>query len=151
MVVIKIGDLLKFTEDAIGHGCNCQNTMGSGVAKVIRDAYPEVYKADTLDGRTPQGKLGGFSKAHLSNGKVCYNIYSQYDFKGRYKGKIDLDYDALEAGLKLVKKDMLDNGMKSIALPRIGAGLAGGNWDTIFAIITSIFNDDSIQVVIYVV
>jgi len=45
MKIIK-GDLLKefpVNLDAIGHVCNCQGVMGSGIALAIRDKFPTVY------------------------------------------------------------------------------------------------------------
>ena len=44
-VMIKIvkGNLLDATEDIIAHQVNCMGVMGSGLAKQIRNKYPEVY------------------------------------------------------------------------------------------------------------
>jgi len=44
MITYKVGDILDFSEDAFGHGCNCQNTMGSGVAKAVRAKNPFMYE-----------------------------------------------------------------------------------------------------------
>jgi len=143
------GNILDFTEDAVGHGCNCQSVMGAGVARAIREKYPQVYEIDCNDERNPKEKLGKFSIADLDNKKKCYNIYSQYDCGGRNYGEIDLDYDALKSGLELVFKDMNDKSLKSIALPLIGAGLAGGDWNLIEPIIDDLSKKYNIKVVIY--
>lgn len=49
MNVIK-GDLIKLALDGrfdvIVHGCNCQCAMGAGIAKSIKETFPEAYKAD---------------------------------------------------------------------------------------------------------
>ena len=46
------GNLIDMAEagefDVIVHGCNCQNTMGSGIAKEMRARYPGVYQADCI-------------------------------------------------------------------------------------------------------
>jgi hypothetical protein len=42
MVKIVKGDLLKSDCQYIAHGVNCQGVMNSGIAKQIRDKYPEV-------------------------------------------------------------------------------------------------------------
>jgi O-acetyl-ADP-ribose deacetylase (regulator of RNase III) len=38
------GDLFdtEYDAQAIAHGCNCQGSMGAGVAKTIRARYPEM-------------------------------------------------------------------------------------------------------------
>lgn len=150
----KKGDILEFTEDAVGHGANCQKVMGSGVALVLRNRYPEMYRKDAGDARSPMERLGSFSKVGLSTDvepgkKVGYNIYSQLDFRGRAVGKMDLDYNALAKALVAVEEDMKYSGLTSIALPRIGAGLAGGNWAIILEIINNVFKNSPVKAVVY--
>src|SRR5690242_10677704 len=97
MITYKQGDLLEFSEDAFGHGCNCQSTMGSGVAKAVRAKWPAMYEvADYQSQFSPQQKLGNYTYLELPDGKLGFNIYSQFDFRGRNVGKMDLDYGALE-------------------------------------------------------
>jgi O-acetyl-ADP-ribose deacetylase (regulator of RNase III) len=40
------GDLFenRFGAEAIGHGCNLQGSMGAGIAKIIKERYPEMYE-----------------------------------------------------------------------------------------------------------
>ena len=37
------GDLLNVRDGLILHGVNCQRKMNAGIAKQIREKYPEVY------------------------------------------------------------------------------------------------------------
>ena len=37
-------DITKSNADYICHQVNCQGVMGSGVAKAIRDKWPQVYE-----------------------------------------------------------------------------------------------------------
>lgn len=50
MLKIMHGDLIKLALtgdfDVIVHGCNCFNTMGAGIAKTIKQTFPEAYQAD---------------------------------------------------------------------------------------------------------
>ena len=41
------GDLFAncFQAKALGHGCNCRGSMGTGIATGFRDRYPEMYAA----------------------------------------------------------------------------------------------------------
>ena len=55
--------------DVIIHGCNCQHTMGAGIAKQIKSHFPAAYAADCA---TPKGasKLGQISSATVDcNGR----------------------------------------------------------------------------------
>src|SRR2546423_7504633 len=40
------GDLfaIRFQVQAFAHGCNCQGSMGAGIAKTFRARYPEMYE-----------------------------------------------------------------------------------------------------------
>lgn len=129
------GDLVKMAQngafDVIAHGANCFCVMGSGLAPQIKKAFPEAYKVDCETIKGDKNKLGTISYT-LETYPTVVNIYSQYGTKGRLEGKIDLDYDALRKGLKALKEKFSG---KTIGLPMIGAGLAGGSWDIIEKII----------------
>jgi O-acetyl-ADP-ribose deacetylase (regulator of RNase III) len=142
------GDILKFTEDAAGHGCNCKRTMGSGVAKALRAKWPQVYQTD-LDYVECAGKkkIGKFSRANVGENKKVYNIYTQVEFLPR--GIDHFEYDGFKEGLSAVCDNMLKDGLKSLALPKIGAGLAGGNWSKIKKIIEEVSEEKGIDITIY--
>ena len=44
MIRVVKGNLLDAREIVIAHQVNCQKKMNSGVAKAIREKYPEVYE-----------------------------------------------------------------------------------------------------------
>ncbi len=130
------GNLVKmFTAgevDVMVHGCNCFNTMGSGIAKQIRAEYPIVYTADCKTIKGDRNKLGTFSLATISYNKFIVNAYIQYRYG---KDKRHANYDAIKNVMHNIKKYF---GMLTIGIPLIGAGLAGGDWKTIEGIIDSI-------------
>lgn len=151
MITYKNGDLLNFVEDAFGHGCNCMSTMGSGVAKAVRTKWPEMYEvADCKSGLTSEQKLGNYTFLMLPNNKIGYNIYSQFDYKGRNVGKMDLDYGALEKGVTGVCLDLSHRGLKTLALPLIGCGLASGNWNIVEGILNRVSELTKIEIVVYI-
>jgi len=132
------GDLIKLAKkgnfDAIVHGCNCFCAMGAGIAKTIREEFPEAYKADQATKCGDANKLGHFSMAlinyrGLSGGNVAViNAYTQH----KYTGRSPVSYDAIEK----VFADLNTNFRGDIiGIPKIGAGLAGGDWDKIAKII----------------
>jgi O-acetyl-ADP-ribose deacetylase (regulator of RNase III) len=126
------GDLIRLARDGrfdvIVHGCNCFCEMGAGIARLIRSEFPEAYEADLATEKGDLSKLGTCSEA-FSGGVVVVNAYTQYHFRG--KGVL-VDYDALREALRWVRQC---HGGKRIGLPRIGAGLAKGDWEIIQRII----------------
>lgn len=110
----------------IMHGCNCFCRMGSGVAKIVREKYPEAYKADKLTIPGDKSKLGTYTYARYTedNSSVKYviNAYTQYDYG--YDGKCRFNYEAFEKIMKCID-DKFQGSI--IAMPWIGCGLAGGD------------------------
>lgn len=141
-LIYKVGDLILAAKngevDAIGHGCNCFCTMGSGIAPLVKNAFPLAYEADLETIKGDEGKLGEYSFAdYFFKGKklTIFNIYSQYGYWGRKKGIMDFNYNAFEHATWQVVNHMLAQDIKTLGLPLIGAGLAGGDWGIIEEII----------------
>lgn len=60
MIQTKYGDLLS-SKGIIVHGVNSQGVMGSGVAKQIKDKWPEAYGSYMAHNVKHKGKVGGCS------------------------------------------------------------------------------------------
>ncbi|TCS95784.1 macro domain-containing protein [Hazenella coriacea] len=147
MVRIHSGDLLKSDCTIIGHQCNCLGVMGAGIAKQIRTLYPEVYKADQ-NYSIPFGekRLGSCSWAWVENQHVgkrlVFNLYGQHRY-GR-KGNNTVVHQLEQAFAKMMREiESVANSHGEewikIGLPfKIGAGLAGGDWNEIFPMIEKV-------------
>lgn len=135
------GDLLELAElgkfDIIVHGCNCQNTMGSGIAKQIKDRYPDVYEQDRrYHLNTGVGleylKLGNynitkvFSKSNFS----IVNAYTQFHYLPR-----GIDHFEYASFAVILQKLAHFYGNYDFGFPYIGMGLAGGDSDRIFGML----------------
>ena len=142
------GDLVKEAElfDVIAHCCNCFCTMGAGIAPQIKAKFPEAYLVDCTTERGDESKLGTITFTENTS-PIVVNLYGQYDYTGRRHGEMDLDYDALRSALRAMKEEF--SGLL-FGLPKIGAGLAGGDWDTIEAIIEEELEGERVIVVNYV-
>jgi len=131
--------------DVIVHGCNCHCTMGSGIAREIKEKIPEAYEADLATTKGDKSKIGSFTywsvRNRLGENLTVINAYTQYDFLPR-----NVDHVEYEGLRKIFKK--LNNEYKgsepgfTIAYPAIGAGLANGNWHKI----SQIINEELIDV-----
>jgi O-acetyl-ADP-ribose deacetylase (regulator of RNase III) len=132
------GDLLEFARigrfDVIVHGCNCQCAMGKGIALAIKQNFPEAYAADLETPKGDRAKLGTFSSALVERPPARFtvvNAYTQFHWRGQ-PGEILADYDAIRSAFGLIKQTFA--GWR-IGYPKIGAGLARGDWSRIAGII----------------
>lgn len=135
------GDLLSSSESVIAHGCNAQGVMKSGVAKAIREAYPQAYadyhrtyRLAWQDGVSKAPfflALGDVIVTKVSD-RTILNIISQ-KYYGRDSSVRYVSYDAIAQSMERIN----GLGYTRVAFPKIGAGLANGNWDVIASIIES--------------
>lgn len=133
---IQKGDLIQLARDGhfdvIVHGCNCHCAMGAGIAKQIKKYFPEAWQADQQTKAGDKAKLGTYSFAEIKNTAnrlTVINAYTQYDFSGT---GVLVDYSALRKVFSQIKNEF---GGRRIAYPKIGAGLAKGDWEIISGLI----------------
>lgn len=134
MLEYKDGDLLKSDCTVIMHQANCFKTMGAGIAKTITEIYPAANKADKDYPLTRKQRLGKFSYAIVNNITIV-NLYGQYFYGVGKQTNYKALEDAIDGFLTHAKSDENIN-LSKVGVPyRIGAGLAGGNWDLIKGIL----------------
>ena len=142
MIKYKKGNLLDAQQGIIVHQTNCQGSMGAGVAKHIKNHYPEVFKQyfklcqSTKEKETLMGRVQFIEQDE----KLICNLFAQLHYAP--KQLRHTSYDSLVEGFLTIKE--LYEG--DIAMPLIGCGLGGGDWKIVSAIIESIFDDRDIYV-----
>lgn len=145
------GDLIQLALngkfDVIAHGCNCFSTQKSGIAKQMAEVFFTNEFPMEVDSRAfPINKLGCIDwDTHVveDNFLSVVNCYTQYQYG---TDKAHADYEAI--ALCMRKINILFRG-KHIGLPMIGAGLAGGDWTRISAIINQELKDMKVTIVEY--
>ena len=77
-------DLFKHSSHVLIQGCNCFNTMGAGIARIIQNDFPEAYKVDQETKSGDRSKMGNFTYADVNPNnlpnkpKYIVNLYSQF-------------------------------------------------------------------------
>ncbi len=145
------GDLLELARaghfDVIMHGCNCFCTMGAGIARQIKAQFPEAYEADCATTSGDRDKLGSVTWAQImtDQGTPCIvvNAYTQFDYRGKVPR---VDYEAVRS-CALVIRARFPNAR--LGYPKIGAGLAGGDWGRIERILNEVFEGMEHTLVLY--
>ena len=141
------GDLIKLAQegefDVIVHGCNCFHTMGAGLASQIARKYPQAYESDRINSiyGDPE-KMGTYTKS-MCDGVTVINGYTQFSV-----GKAPMENRELAIQV-LFEKIAKDFPNARIGVPFIGAGIAGGDWSRIKAIIKHALDDVDFTIVEY--
>lgn len=143
------GDLIALAKagefDVIVHGCNCQCAMDAGIAKQIKAEFPAAYAADCAMPKSAE-KLGQISTAQIDcNGHALtvVNAYTQAHWRG---SGVLADYDAIRLAMRRIKTQFSG---RRIAYPKIGAGLARGDWARIARIIDEELAGETHTLVLY--
>ena len=108
-------DLIKaFKENEINvliQQCNCFHTQNAGLAKSIKQEYPEILNVDLATPYGDKNKLGTFSyiapeRKNISQTGYIINLYGQY----RYGKGLQTDYDAQRTGFKNIVEFLNNRG-----------------------------------------
>lgn len=138
MLNVVRGDLMSVQRGHIMHGCNIQGVMGSGVARLIRQQYPDAYMEYRRKYERDGLRLGTIIPVTYGD-VVIVNAMTQ-DFYGRDSG-VYVDYDAIQRCFAKTKQLIIesDHPFRELYMPFIGAGLGGGDPHRILSIMAAEF------------
>ena len=115
----RIGDLFDQADAAaLGHGVNLHGVMGSGIAPQFKRRWPGMYLAYKTKCRDRTLRLGGVFPWTAPDGLVIYNMATQ-DRPGP-----NGDLSAIRSALGMALAHAEQTGVPSLAIPRIGSGIA---------------------------
>jgi O-acetyl-ADP-ribose deacetylase (regulator of RNase III) len=118
------GDLFanELGAQVFAQGCNCQGSMGTGIAKGFRQRYPEMYKEyrKRCKAKPRRFNLGDAWLWKEGSQPCVFNLGTQ---EGYWHGRAS--DEAIEKALEKMKKQAIKQDIASIAAPRIGAGYGG--------------------------
>lgn len=155
------GDLFSTDIRCIAHGCNTAGVMGSGVAAIWKKKFPQSFKDyvarckyDPTIVDNPlevhfRAALLGQTVVTEEQDKKLFCMFTQGDWSrafGSDKRYVSYDavsecFDSANIYIGTYEED------KRLAIPMIGAGLGGGDWDIIEKIIEK--STPNIEVTVY--
>ena len=135
----------------IVHCCNTLGAWGAGFVVPLGRRYPKAKDGYKKFIEENKGKsiLGEVNEVKVADNIYVENLMGQSFLHKKANGEIPCNYIAIETGfLNIISKwfsydSTIRKGKQnfSIHMPRIGCGLAGGDWKTIENIIQRTFVD----------
>lgn len=152
MITYIKGDLFAEKHPLIAHGCNCQGVMGSGVAKIVKEKFPQAYNSYRdfyevyADNSLKNQLLGKVQFSHCGE-TIIANCFTQESY-GKGIGIKFVSYDAVDKCMINIENfiEKSEKEISYVAMPKIGVGLGGGAWCVIEAIIISRLNNFDVKV-----
>ncbi|EKY24095.1 macro domain protein [Brevundimonas diminuta 470-4] len=138
MITFSKGDLLQSGAEAVINTVNCVGVMGKGIALQFKQAFPrnyEAYRRACDAGEVRLGEMFVFDTGSMINPRWIIN----FPTKGHWKAKSRLA--DIEAGLEDLKRVIVENGIRSIAVPPLGCGNGGLDWAEVEPVIRRALGD----------
>lgn len=125
MIEFKTGNILGEDAEALVNTVNCVGFMGRGIALQFKKAWPENFNAYAAACRRQEvqpGRMFVFRTGRLTNPRYIINFPTKRHWRGKSR------VEDIEAGLEALVAEIRRQGIRSVALPPLGAGLGGLKW-----------------------
>lgn len=143
MIEFVRGNILETKADILVNPVNCVGVMSKGLALQFKLAYPSNFQAYQIACRHGALRIGKIFTYQLPSGKYIAN----FPTKDSWKNPSRIEY--IESGLVDLVRFTRSNEVNSIALPPLGCGLGGLNWERVKDLIIRAFECESIETFVY--
>jgi O-acetyl-ADP-ribose deacetylase (regulator of RNase III) len=137
VIEIQQGDILQADAEALVNTVNCAGIMGRGIALQFRKAFPEnykVYRAACEREEVQLGRMLVFDQHRLINPRYVINFPTKRHWKSKSR------VQDIREGLVALVEEVRARNIQSIAVPPLGCGLGGLDWDEVRPIIEQAFH-----------
>src|SRR5664280_3759889 len=125
MIIQAQGDLLADDVDALVNTVNCVGVMGKGIALQFKRRYSDVFKV--YERACKQGDVQiGRMLVVPTHQLDCPSWMINFPTKRHWRSSSKIEY--IEAGLANLRQVIQEHGIKSVAIPPLGAGNGGLDW-----------------------
>ena len=127
--------------NAYAHGCNCAGAMGKGIAVSFKERWQKMYleyRNQCLEGEFKVGDVFVWEE----DGNIVFNLGTQKTW--RTKATLEAIRSSVLEMLQIAERKSI----KAIAMPRVGAGLGGLNWDEVKNILEELASSSSVDLIV---
>ncbi|WPR75097.1 macro domain-containing protein [Algoriphagus sp. NG3] len=147
MITYLTGNILDSKAEALVNTVNTVGVMGKGIALQFKKAYPNNFKAYNLACKIDEVKVGKLfvtKESNISSGeKFIINFPTKKDWRK------PSEYEYIESGLQDLINVINTYNINSIAIPPLGAGNGGLEWEKVKTIIAKHLSGIDIEILVY--
>lgn len=128
MIAYTTGNLLDADVDALVNTVNTVGVMGKGIALMFKEAFPENFDAYAAACKAEQVKVGSMfvtERQNLMGPRWIINFPTKEHWRNKTKRNWITD------GLHDLRRVVINNNIKSIAIPPLGCGNGGLDWGVV--------------------
>lgn len=143
----KSGNILADNADALINTVNCVGIMGRGIALQFKKAFPlnfKAYAAACAKKEVVPGRMFVYATGQLTAPRFIINFPTKRHWRGNSR------LEDIESGLTDLVKVIGQYNIKSIAIPPLGSGLGGLDWQIVRARIeVALSGMHDVRVIVY--
>lgn len=147
MIEYKTGDILKENAEALVNTVNCVGVMGRGIALQFKKTFPDNFKAYAEACKREEllpGRLFIFKTQSMINPRYIINFPTKRHWRGKSR------IEDIESGLNNLAKIIQKYNINSIAIPPLGSGLGGLDWQVVKPkIVNALQEIEGVRVVVF--
>lgn len=144
MIHLVNGDMFESGADILVNTVNCVGVMGKGVALEFKKRYPALFSAYKRYCSAKHLFPGGlFVWDCPEDGKTIVCLATKDHWRN------PSEYEWIKKGLFLLKVFLEQHGKIKVAIPPLGCGCGGLNWEVVRGMITQELSDLKATILIY--
>lgn len=147
MIRFTQGNLLEAPVEAVVNTVNTVGVMGKGIALMFKERFPEntkAYETACKAGNVRVGSMFVTPGVELDGPRWIIN----FPTKENWRNPTKLEW--VESGLVALKREIREKGIRSIAIPPLGCGNGGLDWNVVRPLVEEALKAlDGVEVVVY--
>ena len=137
------GDIFESKAQVLVNTVNCKGVMGKGLALAFKQRYPDMFKVYQQECEMGTIRIGRPSLYKKSTPRIL-----NFPTKDHWRDNSKLEY--LEQGLAYFAANYKQEGITSVAFPKLGTGHGKLSWDTVGPLMAKYLGKLDIHVYIYI-
>ncbi|MHA1833593.1 MAG: macro domain-containing protein [Candidatus Baldrarchaeia archaeon] len=154
MINFEEGNILQSKAQALVNPVNTKGAMGKGIAFKFKKAFPDMFKAykKACDEKTIRiGEMHIYEYGEIEERRYIINFPTKDDWKKPSQLQyIERGLCSLVETIKARETGFVEHKIQSIAIPALGCGYGGLEWEKVLPLIESAFSNlPDVEVTIY--
>ncbi|MCX8157080.1 MAG: macro domain-containing protein [Verrucomicrobiae bacterium] len=136
MIIFRQGNLLEADVEALVNTVNTRGVMGKGIALMFKDRYPDNFRAYAQackSGAVRPGRMFVTATGELTGPRWIINFPTKEDWRKPSR------LEWIETGLADLVRVIREKNIHSLALPPLGCGQGGLDWNQVRPLIEKAF------------
>lgn len=142
MIETQNGNLFESSAKCLVNTVNCEGFMGKGIAYQFKEKFPENNRHYIVACKENHFSIGNILFFE-ENGKIIAN------FPTKNKWREKSQYKHIEFGLQSLKNGIIERKISSIAIPPLGCGNGGLDWNIVKKMIVDSLGNLNTQILLY--